>query len=165
MNYRKYWNLPFCFSKDFFSELKRNLGRNAVLHVSRKAGFITGVAVELRYNGTSHIPLVGIDHEKCGNDMTYFVLTYYAPIAEAISAGMTRLYFGPGHYLNEDETRLQNDRSLQLAQKPPAHCTPNSEVLVRNSLELEQVQVATPGAADPDNGTSQETRSGHSTKV
>jgi len=101
MNYRKYWNLPFCFSKDFFFELKRNLGRNAVLHVSRKANFITGVAMELRYNGTSHIPLVGIDHEMCGNDMTYFVLTSYAPIAEAISAGMTRLYFGPGHYLNK----------------------------------------------------------------
>jgi len=99
LNYRRYWNLPFCFSKDFFSELRRNLGRNAVLHVSHKAGFITGVLMELRYNGTSHIPLVGIDHEKCGNDMTYFVLTYYAPIEEAISAGMTHLYFGPGHYL------------------------------------------------------------------
>jgi predicted N-acyltransferase len=99
MNYHKYWNLPFCFSKNFFSELRRNLGANAVLHVSRKAGFVTGVLVELRYKGTSHIPLVGIDHEMCGNDMTYFVLTYYAPIEEAISAGMTRLYFGPGHYL------------------------------------------------------------------
>jgi len=99
LNYRRHWNLPFCFSKDFFSELQRNLGRNAVLHVSHKAGSITGVLLELRYNGTSQIPLVGIDHEKCGNDMTYFVLTYYAPIEEAISAGMTRLYFGPGHYL------------------------------------------------------------------
>jgi predicted N-acyltransferase len=101
LNYRKYWNLPFCFNKDFFSELKHNLGRNAVLHISRKAGFITGVAMELRYDGTSYIPLVGIDHEKCENDMTYFVLTSYAPIAEAISAGMTRLYFGQGHYLNK----------------------------------------------------------------
>jgi predicted N-acyltransferase len=101
MNYHKYWNLPFCFSKDFFSELRRNLGGNAVLHVSRKAGFITGVAMELRYKGMSHIPLVGIDHEMCGNDMTYFVLTSYTPIEKAISAGMTRLYFGPGHYLNK----------------------------------------------------------------
>jgi len=99
LNYRKYWNLPFCFNKDFFSELQRNLGGNVVLHISHKAGSITGVLLELRYNGMSHIPLVGIDHEKCGNDMTYFVLTYYAPIEEAISAGMTRLYFGPGHYL------------------------------------------------------------------
>jgi predicted N-acyltransferase len=99
LNYRKYWNLPFCFSKNFFSELKRNLGQNALLHVSRKAGSITGVLMELRHNGTSYVPLVGIDHEKCGNDMTYFVLTYYTPIEKAISAGMTRLSFGPGHYL------------------------------------------------------------------
>lgn len=98
MNYRKHLNLPFCFSKDFFSELKRNLGRNALLHISRKDGYITGVAVECRYNKTSHGLLLGIDHEKCGNDMTYFNLGYYSPIAEAISAGMTRFYFGPGHY-------------------------------------------------------------------
>lgn len=99
INYRKYWNLPFCFSKDFFSELKRNLGQNVLLHVSHKAGSITGVLLELRYNGMSHIPLIGIDHEKCGNDMTYFNMGYYTPIAGAISAGMTRVYFGPGHYL------------------------------------------------------------------
>jgi len=98
MNYRKYWDLPFCFNKDFFSELRRNLSRNAVLRVSHKAGFITGVLLELRYKGRSHLLLVGIDHEKCGNDMTYFVLGYYTPIEEAMSAGITRLYFGPGLY-------------------------------------------------------------------
>jgi predicted N-acyltransferase len=101
MNYRKYWDFPFCFNQDFFSELKQNLGRNAVLHISRKADFITGVATELRHNGTSTVPLVGIDHEMCGNDMTYFVLTSYTPIAEAISSGIRRLYFGQGHYLNK----------------------------------------------------------------
>jgi predicted N-acyltransferase len=99
MNYRKHLNLPFCFSKDFFSELKRNLEGNALLHISRKADDITGVAVECRYNRVSHGLLLGIDHEKCGNDMTYFNLGYYSPIAEAISAGITRFYFGPGHYL------------------------------------------------------------------
>ena len=98
MNYRKHWNMPFCFSKDFFSELKRNHGRNAVLHVSRKNGLITGVLLELRYNGTSHIPLVGIDHEKCGNDMTYFVLTFCTPIVEAVTTGLNRIFFGHGHY-------------------------------------------------------------------
>jgi len=123
MNYRKYWNFPFCFSKDFYSELKRNLGRNAVLHISRKADFITGVAMELRYNGTSYIPLVGIDHEKCGNDMTYFVLTSYAPIAEAISAGMTRLYFGQGHYLNKMRLgfRTANLFNWHKSHRPIAH--------------------------------------------
>jgi predicted N-acyltransferase len=99
MNYRKYRNMPFCFSKDFFTELERNLGRNAVLRVSRKAGLITGVVVELKYNGTSYLSLVGVDHEQCGNDMTYFILTSYEPIAEGISAGVSRLYFGRGDYL------------------------------------------------------------------
>ncbi len=99
MNYRKHLNLPFCFSKNFFSELKRNLGQNVILHISRKGDDITGLAVEFRYKRTSHGLLLGIDHEKCGNDMTYFNLGYYSPIAEAISAGMTRFYFGPGHYL------------------------------------------------------------------
>jgi predicted N-acyltransferase len=127
MNYRKYWNFPFCFSKDFYSELKRNLSRNAVLHISRKADFITG-GHELRYNGTSYIPLVGIDHEKCGNDMTYFVL-HPMPIAEAISAGMTRLYFGQGHYLNK--MRLASGRQTSSTGiKPPTHCTPDGEALV-----------------------------------
>ncbi len=99
MNYRKHLNLPFCFSKNFFSELKRNLGQNAPLRISRKAGDITGVVVECRYKRTSHGLLLGIDHEKCENDMTYFNLGYYSSIDEAITAGITRLYFGPGHYL------------------------------------------------------------------
>ena len=99
MNYHKHRNMPFCFSEDFFPELKHNLGRDALLHVSCKGGLMTGVAVELRHNGTSHVPMVGIDHEKCGNDMTYFNVTYYAPIAHAISSGVNRLYFGTGQYL------------------------------------------------------------------
>lgn len=123
MNYRKYWNLSFCFNKDFFSELKHNLGRNALFHVSRKADLLTGVAVELRYNGTSHIPLVGIDHEMCGNDMTYFVLTSYAPIAEAIASGMTRLYFGQGHYQNKMRLgfRTANLFNWHKSHQPIAH--------------------------------------------
>jgi hypothetical protein len=79
--------------------------------------------MELRYNGTSYIPLVGIDHEKCGNDMTYFVLTSYAPIAEAISAGMTRLYFGQGHYLNKMRLgfRTANLFNWHKSHRPIAH--------------------------------------------
>ncbi len=99
MNYQKYRNTEFCFGKDFFPELKRNLGRNAVLYVSRKAGSITGVTVELRHNGTSHVLMIGVDHERCGNDMTYFNVGYYAPIAHAISTGVKRLCFGRGVYL------------------------------------------------------------------
>ena len=103
MNYRKYRNMPFSFSKDFFHELKGNLDRNAVLRVSHKAGFITGVSVELKYSGTSFMPLIGVDHKLCGNDMTYFNL-YYTPIAEAIAEGLSRLCLGRAHYLMK--TRL-----------------------------------------------------------
>ena len=40
---------------------------------------------------------------------------------------------------NEDETRLQDYGPLQLAQEPPTYHTPNGEVLVRDSLLLEQL--------------------------
>src|SRR5262249_16985168 len=86
LNYRKYGGQPFSFDKHFFSDLRLNLGENALFHVSHKAGLMTGVAVELRWNEASHMCLVGIDHEQAGNDMTYFVVCHYSPISAGIAS-------------------------------------------------------------------------------
>ncbi len=89
---------PFGFSKDFFSELKSNLGSDASVYVSLKTGLLTGVSVDLWRNGTLHGLMVGVDPNLSGNDFTYFNLAYYKQIMDAILKQTKRFYYGRGVY-------------------------------------------------------------------
>ena len=89
---------PFGFSKDFFCELKSNLGSDASVYVSLKAGILTGVSVDLWWNGTLHGLVVGVDPNLSENDFTYFNLAYYRQIMDAIQKQTKRLYYGRGAY-------------------------------------------------------------------
>ncbi|MBN1832861.1 MAG: GNAT family N-acetyltransferase [Deltaproteobacteria bacterium] len=85
---------PFSFRPEFFSQLKRNLGDDALLYIAEKNGNITGVSVVLKRGYVVNLPLVGVDHELAGNDFTYFNLAQYRPIADAISDGVQIMNFG-----------------------------------------------------------------------
>jgi len=98
MNRMKHNNLPFSFGRDFFSRLNENLGSDAVVYAAFKGAAMIGMALQLKRNGTAFSPIVGVDHDRSGNDATYFNLCYYRPIADAIQNKMTRIYFGFGMY-------------------------------------------------------------------
>ena len=98
MNSYKHNGRRFSFSRSFFLELQSNLGDNVTFYVSWKAGILTGVSVCLRRNGMIHLPMIGVDHARTGNDYTYFCLGYYKPMMDAVLNGTTRFYAGRGMY-------------------------------------------------------------------
>jgi predicted N-acyltransferase len=89
---------PFMFRQGFFAKLKENLGKEARFYVSIKHDAITGVCILLVRNKIGYLPMVGVDHNKTANDFTYFNISFYKPISDAISEGITVLYFGRGMY-------------------------------------------------------------------
>ncbi len=89
---------PFGFSRDFFHELKSNLGHDVVFYVSWKASLLTGVSVDLWRNGTLHGLMIGVDSSLPRNDYTYFNLAYYRQIMDAVLKQTRRLYYGRGAY-------------------------------------------------------------------
>lgn len=89
---------PFPFKDNFLSILKNNLGDQLRIYVSKKKGDITGISLLFIKNRNAHISMVGIDHEKAGNDFTYFVLSYYRPIQECIEAKTKKLFCGNTNY-------------------------------------------------------------------
>ena len=94
----KYNRKPFMFRKELFSKLKENLREEVVFYTSFKRGIITGLCILFKRNRTGYLSIVGVDHEKTGNDFTYFNIAYYRPIADAISDKISRLYYGRAMY-------------------------------------------------------------------
>ena len=97
-NYYKHNQRLFPFTSKFFIKLKENLGEDVVLYASFKNGSVTGVCTLFKRNRTGYLPIVGVDHEKAENDATYFNITFYRPIMDAISEQMARLYYGKAMY-------------------------------------------------------------------
>ncbi len=94
MNSYAHNNKPFKFSKAFFRKLKKNLSDEVTIYMAVKKGEVIGVSLTFKRNRIGYLPIIGIDHELSGNDLTYFNIGYYRPILDAISSGMKRLYFG-----------------------------------------------------------------------
>ena len=94
MNAYDHNKMPFKFSKAFFKKLKENLSDETTIYMAVKKGKVIGVSIILSRNGVGYMPIVGIDHELSGNDLTYFNIAYYRPIMDAISSGVNRIYFG-----------------------------------------------------------------------
>ncbi len=97
-NSYKYSSTPFSFKKEFFKRLKDNLGKDVIFYVSVKNGIMTGMSILFKRNRIGYLPIVGVDHEQTGNDFTYFNITFYKPIIDAISEQITRLYYGKTMY-------------------------------------------------------------------
>lgn len=93
-NYQKYNGAALPLQSNYIKLCKRNLGENATIYIAKKRGQIIGTTILFQQKGTGYITDVGIDHEKAGNDFTYFNLTYYHPIADAIRGRLKRIYYG-----------------------------------------------------------------------
>ena len=94
MNSYAHNKMPFKFSKTFFKKLKENLSDEVTIYMAVKKGKVIGVSIIFTRNGAGYMPMVGIDHELSGNDLTYFNIAYYRPVMDAISSGVSRIYFG-----------------------------------------------------------------------
>jgi len=116
-NYMRYNQRPFMFRLPFITKTKEHLGKDAVFYISLKKGVITGVSILMKRQKTGYGLLLGIDHEIAGNDFTYFNIAYYRPIMDAISEGMTRLYFGPAMYQSKISRGCKTD-NVSLYYKP-----------------------------------------------
>lgn len=99
MNHRKHHGTPFPFRRDFLRKLKDNLGEDCVIYIAEKKGIISGVSLLLKKGPVGHGLMVGVDHDWAGNDATYFNMTFYRPIQDAIQSRMRRLYMGNAQYV------------------------------------------------------------------
>jgi predicted N-acyltransferase len=98
INHRKHNPGKFLLKPDYIRQLKDNFGDNAVIYAAFKEGEITGVSVELRKGKEVFISNIGVDHERAYNDLTYFNLSFYEPIKNAIERNVNRIYGGNSLY-------------------------------------------------------------------
>jgi predicted N-acyltransferase len=97
-NYMKYNGKPLPVKKSFIGLCKQHLGPEAVVYVAEKKGKIVGATVMFHQNGVAYLTDVGVDHAATGNDFTYFNISYYRPISDAIEMGLKRIYYGTMMY-------------------------------------------------------------------
>jgi predicted N-acyltransferase len=93
-NHLKYNGKPLAVHRNFVSLSKQYLGAEAIIYAALKGGKIVGTIIMFHRNGVAYVTDVGVDHEAAGNDFTYFNLTYYNPVADAIAMQIKRLYLG-----------------------------------------------------------------------
>ena len=84
-------SLPF--GPAFLPRLKAALGERCALYGAFKGNRLTAFTIMLRDGRVGYLPFVGIGEEGQAG-FTYFNLCYYRPIADAIEAGLERLFYG-----------------------------------------------------------------------
>lgn len=97
-NYMKYNGKPLPVRNNFVSLCKKYLGSEAIVYVAEKRGDIVGTIIMFHRNAVAYVTDVGVDHRATGNDFTYFNLSYYRPVADAIDMDMKRIYYGTMMY-------------------------------------------------------------------
>jgi len=97
-NYMKYNGKPLPVRNNFVSLCKNYLGPEATVYVAEKKGEIVGTIVMFHRNAVAYVTDVGVDHGATGNDFTYFNLSYYRPVSDAIGMNMKRIYYGTMMY-------------------------------------------------------------------
>jgi predicted N-acyltransferase len=90
----KYNGKPLKVHDNFPSTCKKLLGEEAIIYVAEKQGRIIGTTILFHRDGVGYVTDVGVDHEKTGNDFTYFNVAYYRPVEDAIAMNIRRLYYG-----------------------------------------------------------------------
>ena len=84
------------FGPAFMPALKAGLGDRAVFYGAFRRGELVGVTFLFRQGDTAYVPLVGLDEDR--GAFTYFNLVFYRPIADAITTGLRRVFFGTKLY-------------------------------------------------------------------
>ncbi len=98
MNHFKYNSTSFWLKPNYFRQIKKNFGNNAIIYAAMKEGIIIGVSVVLRKGKEAFFSSIGVDHERSQNDLTFFNIGYYEPIKNAASSNISLIYFGRGLY-------------------------------------------------------------------
>ena len=97
-HYLRLNGVHFPYSSRFIPNLRKNLGNDVIVNVASKKGRITAVGIVRKKGKCWDGLIVGVDHELAGNDFTYFNITLYKPIADAIAAGAAMMVQGSGVY-------------------------------------------------------------------
>jgi len=118
---------PFPYASNFFSVLKRNLDRDAMILIAEKAGQIVGVVTLFHRGSAGWTTFIGLDYEATRNDFTYFVLAYCKAIEYGIKAGMKMMDYGSMLY------RVKRRRGCTVTQSYIYHkaCSGVAHVLLR----------------------------------
>jgi predicted N-acyltransferase len=161
LNIHAYNNLPFMFSKAFYKKLKENLGNDATIYTAVKEGRITGVSIRLSKDGVDSVPIVGVDHEISGNDFTYFNITFYRPIMDAISSGKARINYGRGMY-ELKRRRGCKVENIYFYYKPYSF---KQKLMAKWLLPLRSIQIKKIIPANIKESLSRKTRMGHNPKT
>ena len=97
-NYMKYNGKPLPVRNNFVSLCKNYLGSEATVYVAEKKREIVGTIIMFHRNAVAYVTDVGVDHLATGNDFTYFNLSYYRPVFDAIGMNIKRIYYGTMMY-------------------------------------------------------------------
>lgn len=93
-NYMKYNGKPLPVQASFVSLCKKFLGPETIVYIAKKKGKIVGTILMFHRNEIAYVTDVGVDHRSTHNDFTYFNLSYYQPIFDAIGMKLKRIYYG-----------------------------------------------------------------------
>ena len=109
LNAKKHNSAGLPFAKNLFNSLNENLPNQFRIYAAFKNKQIVGAALFLTKGKLWHALMVGIDHDLVGNDLTYFNISYYRPIEDAIAAKCKRIYYGNSLY----EPKMRRGCQLQ----------------------------------------------------
>ena len=98
LNYHRHNGMPYPYREDLLPRVRANLGERAEVFIAVKEGVVVGGTFQIRNGNSVVLPAIGVDHERTGNDFTYFRLAYYEPIRHAIRSGIRYMYYGNAVY-------------------------------------------------------------------
>ncbi len=138
INHRKHNLGKFLLKPDYFRQVKENFGDNAAVYAAFKDGKIIGVNIELRKGNEVFISNVGIEHERGNNDLTYFNLSFYEPIKNAIERNVSRIYGGNSLYKTKAKRGFKI-ADTYLFYKPAGRST---ELIIRTWFAFHRLRMA-----------------------
>jgi len=128
-NYQKYNGKPLPVKTNFIRLCKKYLGDEAMVYVAKKKGMIVGTIVMFHRNRVGYVTDVGVDHAATGNDFTYFNLSYYVPVTDAVISGIERIHYGTMMY------SMKSDRGCRTTEIHLYH-RPRNRLLRRFTVPL-----------------------------
>lgn len=109
LNAAKHYRAGLPFNKNLFRSLNENMPNQFRIYAAFKNNQIVGMTLFLTKGNLWHALMVGIDHHLVGKDLTYFNISYYKPIEDAIAAECKRIYYGNSLY----EPKMRRGCQLQ----------------------------------------------------
>jgi predicted N-acyltransferase len=96
--YRRYTGRASPLKPDFFRTLSSHCPGRAVAYCGFKEGRLRGYFLVLKGEKIWHGILTGQEYVEEEKDFTFFNVTFYEPLRDAIAEGARRVYFGAASY-------------------------------------------------------------------